>query len=175
MSESIKTKSSVLPRKRLRAVDGPSSKAAQVILDHKNNASSESAETEKTSEKVESSIDKKAKADYSKLTKELDKIFSGDNFRGIVRAPADLMLAASGRRIWDIPEKEVQPAADLAAICAKGFVKTDAKWVAVILLSFSLMTMYGGRAGLHFSEVREEKKKLAKTPAPILNSSKENA
>lgn len=174
MNDSVKTKQTILPRKGVRASNTVTSKAEKVILSHKEKSAGEENNSDSITKEVEPSIDKKAKADFSRLAKELDKVFNGDNFRGVVRAPADIMLAASGRKIWDIPDKEVQSAADLASLSAKGFVKTDPKWIAVILLSFSLLTMYGGRAGLHIKEVREEKKRLPKKPAEIVNPGRDN-
>ena len=47
--------------------------------------------------------------------------------------------------------------AETGSICARNFVKTDPKWLALILFSMSLVTTYGGRAALHYKESKSEK------------------
>ena len=154
MNAAIKTKPSILPRVRNAAPAFITSKAEKVILAAKG-ATPVNPEDEKvTIEKV----DKTSTQELARLSKELDKIFNPENFKGLMRAPADLMLAASGRKIWDIPDKEITALAESGSICARHFVKTDPKWLALILFSMSLTTCYGGRAALHYREVQSEKK-----------------
>ena len=159
MNESIKSKPSILPRKRSNPANPIISQAEKTILARKGKAidSEETKGAEKIAEEIPQSPDqKKANSDLAKLAKELDKIFTPDNFRGVVRAPADLMLAASGRKIWDIPEKEIDTLATTGALTARNFVKTDPKWISLILFSMALLTTYGGRAGMHYQEVKKE-------------------
>ena len=118
MSEPIKSKPPVLPGKRNRPASPVISQAEKTILARKGKAiiGEETKGTEKIVEEIPQSPDqRKANSDMAKLAKELDKIFTPDNFRGVVRAPADLMLATSGRRIWDIPEKEIDTLATTGA------------------------------------------------------------
>jgi hypothetical protein len=167
MNDTIKTKPPVLPGKRIRQTASVISQAEKTILSRRAKKDTPPEEEKTETAKSEKTDTQKANAEYARLAKELDKIFTANNFRGVVRAPADLMLAASGRKIWDIPDKEIDSLAETGALAAKGFVKTDARWVAVILFSMSLLTTYGGRAGMHIREVREEKKKARRNPAPI--------
>lgn len=158
MNETIKTKPPVLPRKGRSTPTGITGEAEKTILSRKNKAAIQSEENAVEVEKTpRQNADKSASQEISRLAKELDKVFNPNNFKGIVRAPADLMLAASGRKIWDIPDKEIEALAETGSMCARSFVKTDPKWIALILFSMSLMTTYGGRAALHYKEVRTEK------------------
>lgn len=162
MSESIKDKPFVLPRKRRSTTSGITDKAAEVIKRRKTIEAKPDIATDETI--IELDVDDKNLRD---VARELDKIFSPKNFRGVVRAPADLMLASTGRKIWDLPTSEVDAMAETGSLCARHFVKTDPKWLALILFSMSVLTTYGGRAGMHYSEVKKEKQSKEKKPAPI--------
>lgn len=91
------------------------------------------------------------------LAAELDRLFDPENFRYIVRAPADTALAVTGDELWVLDEGEVEALATQAASTSRHFVNTDPKWVSLIMLSMSIMTVYGSRAALYYRKKREEK------------------
>lgn len=175
MSEPKSTKQTVLAGGRRMAAAGVTSQAEKIIKSRRDKPASESVSKgiETTQEKtLETSEAKREKAHLKELAKEVDKIFTPKNFKGVVRAPADLMLATTGRKIWNMPDQEAEGLAETGALCAKQFVKADAKWLALILFSMALVTSYGGRAGMHYQEVKRERKEKQK-PAPVYRGSEE--
>jgi hypothetical protein len=92
------------------------------------------------------------------LIRDFAALFEPEYWEGIVRGPADLMLHVSGRKLWDVPDKEIKPLAVGASNTVKMFLKTDPKWIALIMFSVSLTQTYGIRFALHMQEVRREAK-----------------
>ena len=159
--------------------DSITDKAAQTVLAHKNKTSGDELEDNKTSDPIEKKKRKKRttkikpeEQEAAKIAEQLDKLFDPRIFKGVVRAPADLMLAATGRKIWDLPDKEVDTLAESGSICAQQFIKTDPKWIALIMFSMSLISVYGGRAAFHYREVSAEKKQNNKKPEVVAPSGK---
>lgn len=95
--------------------------------------------------------------EIQRVNAELDKLFTGDNFRGLVRAPADLMLALTGNKIWDLPNEEVETLSTTGATCGRYFLSSDPKWLSLTLFSMAILTTYGTRAAIHFAK-KEGKK-----------------
>lgn len=90
------------------------------------------------------------------LTRELATLFAPEYWEGIVRGPADLMLAVSKRELWNVPDKEIKPLAMGAAHTARLFLRTDPKWIALFMFSVSLTQVYGGRIAVHMAQIRRE-------------------
>ena len=155
MSESRQTIKSLLSRKGNTADTDIISKAKKTVSDHK--AKIESAESVGVKSSAETN------RQLHEMSKELDKMFSPSNFRGIVRGPADFMLATSGRKLWDLPKEEVDTLASTASITARHFLSTDPKWLALTLFSMAALTTYGTRTAMHLQMVRDEKKVTPKT------------
>ena len=155
MSESRQTIKSLLSRKGNNADTDIISKAKKTVSDHKAKIESTESTGSKSSAETNRSL--------HEMSKELDKMFSPSNFRGIVRGPADFMLATTGRKLWDLPKEEVDTLASTASLTARHFLSTDPKWLALTLFSMSLLTTYGTRAAMHVQMTRDEKKTTAKT------------
>lgn len=168
MSETKLSKSVVLAGSRRVASTGVTSTAEKIIKSRTRKPATESVpEIEQGKTETPETIQaKKERAHLNAIAKEVDKLFTAKNFKGVVRAPADLMLATTGRRIWNMPDAEAEALAETGSMCAKQFVKADAKWLALILFSTSLITTYGGRAMMHMQEVRKEKASRG-GPSPI--------
>lgn len=90
--------------------------------------------------------------EIQRVNSELDKLFTGDNFRGLVRAPADLMLALTGNKIWDIPNDEIETLSTTGATCGRYFLSSDPKWLSLTLFSMAILTTYGTRAAIHLAK-----------------------
>lgn len=90
--------------------------------------------------------------EIQRVNEQLDKLFTGDNFRGIVRAPADLMLALTGNKIWDLPNDEVETLSTTGATCGRYFLSSDPKWLSLTLFSMAVLTTYGTRLGIHLAK-----------------------
>jgi len=91
----------------------------------------------------------KSQEEIRQLNSELDKLFNADNFRGLVRAPADLLMALTGDKIWDLPAEEVETLSTTGATCARYFLSTDPKWLSLTLFSMAILTTYGTRIALY--------------------------
>lgn len=76
---------------------------------------------------------------------ELEKIFTPENWESIVRAPADMALAVTGRPIWDLPEKEVKTLAVSASQTARYWLAIDPKYLVLFMFVFQASITYGGR------------------------------
>jgi len=88
---------------------------------------------------------------------EIADLFSPATWRGVVSAPANTMLAISGRKLWNLSDTEIDSLATPAAAAAKVFLQVDPKWVVLTLLMINVSTIYGARIVAHVREVNEEK------------------
>lgn len=93
------------------------------------------------------------------ISRELEKLYSPDNFRGIVKAPADIMALATGSKVWELQKDEIDTLSVNASLTAKYFLVTDPKWVALTMLAISVTTIYGGRVAMHLAEKRKHVEK----------------
>ena len=89
------------------------------------------------------------------MSKALEALYDPKHWVGIVKAPADLMLALSGDDLWNLPKPEVDTLAAQSSLAARYFMATDPKWVALTLFAFSVATTYGTRAMMHIRKQRE--------------------
>lgn len=94
-------------------------------------------------------------ATQAEMARHIDALFSPENWEGICKAPADLMLALSGNKIWDVPRDEVKTLSVHASATARYFMATDPKWIALTLFAFSLATTYGSRALIHMKDAKK--------------------
>jgi len=77
--------------------------------------------------------------------KALDAVFNPDAWRGLVRLPSDAATMLTGSKVWELSKPEIDTLASGAATCARYFVKADPKWIALMLFSSALVTVYGSR------------------------------
>ncbi len=117
-----------------------------------NTSSTGAKKRSRKSGKSESAPRGASQEEIQRMSAELDKMFNADNFRGLVRAPADLMLALTGNKIWDIPHEEVETLAVTGSTCARYFLSTDPKWLALTLFSMAALTTYGTRIAIHLQD-----------------------
>lgn len=103
-----------------------------------------------------------AEKQAAELSDALKKMFDPANWRAIVRAPADLRLAVTGRAHWNLTEQEVDNLASTGSTCAQYFLHTDPKYLALTLFLFNAAVAYGSRIALDLKMDREEKKKAGK-------------
>jgi hypothetical protein len=88
-----------------------------------------------------------------------DEIYRPQTWEGIVCAPADTMLALSGRKLWEVSEKERTTLSTHAALTARFFAVENPKWLALTMLAISITHIYGARTVQHMHERRKEKEK----------------
>lgn len=104
-------------------------------------------------------------AKQAELQAQFDRLYDPKVWRGIVAAPANIALAVTGNNIWDLPDNEVDTLAIQASVTARCFAVSDPKWLALTMLSISIITTYGSRAAQYFME-RAEKKISAENNPP---------
>ena len=92
----------------------------------------------------------------AEIQKQLDALFAPENWRGIMRAPADLMLAFTGNELWALPKAEIDTLAATGSTAARYFMQTDPKWIALTLFLFSVATTYGTRATMHIKAIKQD-------------------
>lgn len=90
------------------------------------------------------------------LQKALEALYTPENFKGICKAPADMMLALTGDSLWNLPDAEVATLATQSALAARYWMQADPKWVALVLFLFSVSTTYGSRAVIHYRKKKDD-------------------
>lgn len=96
-------------------------------------------------------------AAQERMERALKEIYKPENWEPIVRAPADLMQALTGDKLWEIPPPEIKTLATQTSLMAQYFVQTDPKWIAVFMFSFSVLTVYGSRTMMHLKKLKAER------------------
>lgn len=99
------------------------------------------------------------------LLANFEKLYEPEVWEGVVCAPADTMLAISGRKLWNISGQERKTLSVTASVTARCFAVENPKWLALIMLSITLAQIYGVRAAMHMAEVRKEEQDAKKRPA----------
>jgi hypothetical protein len=94
----------------------------------------------------------------AKIQVELNRLYSPENWKAIVRAPADLRLALTGREHWNLSDREVQTLAETASTAAQYWLVADPKYLALTLLMFNIATIYGARIALDVAQSRRDKR-----------------
>lgn len=101
---------------------------------------------------------KKIEAAQDKIDAEVKRLFAPENWEAIVRAPADLALATTGDKVFDMPDKNVKQLAQTGSVAASYFIKTDPKWLALIMFGVNAATIYGGMIAIHLNNRKAAKK-----------------
>jgi len=99
-----------------------------------------------------SGVSSELAARQAELQAQFDRLYDPAVWEGVVAAPANIALAVTGNKIWDIPEKEVRTLSIQASVTARCFAVSDPKYLALTMLAISLITVYGGRTLQYFSE-----------------------
>lgn len=91
----------------------------------------------------------------AKIVREMEALFSPENFKALVRAPADIRLAVTGRKYWELKDAEVESLAITASTSAKYFAVADPKWLALAMFATNAALIYGSRIA---QDLRDNKK-----------------
>ena len=83
--------------------------------------------------------------DQKRIAEIADELSKPDYWEGLVRAPADYMLATTGHKHWDLPERDIKKIATPLAFSAKSFISLDPRIILLILLVSNIGTVYGPR------------------------------
>lgn len=134
-----------------KAATAPST-AEKILKQRRNSNPTESKETKETSEKIS----------QKKIEEYLEQFYSPDNFKGLIKAPADIMLLFTGDKVWNIDDKEARALAINASNAARQFGFVNIKWIALAMFAVSLSTSYGTRTALYLQN-RRDKKRASKT------------
>lgn len=66
-------------------------------------------------------------------------------WEGLVRGPADYMLATTGHKHWDIPDREIKSVTVPLAFSAKTFIHLDPRIILAVILIANIGKVYGPR------------------------------
>lgn len=94
----------------------------------------------------------------AELQAQFDRLYDPVVWEGLVAAPANIALAFTGNKIWDLPPDEIKSLAVQASVTARCFTVSDPKYLALTMLAISVITIYGGRTMQYYSEKTEAKK-----------------
>ena len=100
----------------------------------------------------------------AELQAQFDRLYDPLAWEGIVAAPANIAFAVTGNKVWDLPKDEVKTLAIHASVTARCFAVSDPKWLALTMLSISMLTIYGGRTLQYFAEKAESKRAAENVP-----------
>lgn len=92
------------------------------------------------------------------LRGQMELFYRPEAFRGLVRAPADIAMAMTGSKRFDLSKEEIETLSINAAMTTQLFGVVNPKWMALTLFSLSILTIYGTRTSLYFLDKRQEKK-----------------
>lgn len=94
----------------------------------------------------------------AEMEKAFDALYAPETWEGIVCAPADTMLAVSGKQLWDMSDKERKTLSVHASLTARCFAVENPKYLALVMLSISIAQIYGARISMHMMERAKERK-----------------
>ena len=103
-------------------------------------------------------------ARQAELQAQFDRLYDPVVWEGIVAAPANIALAFTGSKIWDIPKDEIKTLSIQASVTARCFAVSDPKYLALTMLAISVITIYGGRTMQYYSEKAIAKKAAGNSP-----------
>jgi hypothetical protein len=101
----------------------------------------------------------------AEMQAQIDRLYDPEAWQGIVTAPANIALAVTGSDVWKIEKDEARTLAIQASATARCFMVSDPKWLALTMLSISIITIYGGRTMQYFAE-KNAAERAAGNPAP---------
>src|SRR3970040_33343 len=129
----------------------PGSASGEVIQEHRRRGRKPLTDEQKRERELQ-----KGKEKYLSAFEEL---YQPETWEGIMSAPADTMLALTGKDRWNLSEKERRVMGNSASLTAKCFAITDPKWLAVSMLCITIMQVYGTRAGMEYTEYLAKRKR----------------
>lgn len=72
-------------------------------------------------------------------------------------APADAMAAITGKKHWEVSEKEREALGATGSIAAQCFAVIDPRWLAVSLALITVLDVYGVRLAIDYSERKKKR------------------
>ena len=90
------------------------------------------------------------------LAAQIDRLFEVENWKALVRAPADLRLVQTGRPYWKLTDEEVNTLALSGSLTARYFMAVDPKWLALCIFLMNAGFIYGRRIVEDVRILREE-------------------
>lgn len=103
-------------------------------------ATSGRSKSVKTAKKVDQPTD-----EHKRIAEIADELSKPEYWDGLVRAPADYMLATTGHKHWDLSDRDVRKIAVPLAFSARSFISLDPRIMLLILLVSNIGTVYGPR------------------------------
>src|SRR5450759_1065507 len=89
-----------------------------------------------------SNVSGQVAARSAELQAQFDRLYDPVVWEGIVAAPANIALAFTGSKIWDIPQAEIKTLSIQASVTARCFAVSDPKYLALTMLAISIITIY---------------------------------
>lgn len=77
-------------------------------------------------------------------------------------APADALAAITGKKHWEVSQKEREALGATGSIAAQCFAVTDPRWLAVSLALITLLDVYGVRLAIDVADRRREQREKQK-------------
>lgn len=114
-------------------------------------ATSGRTKTAKATKKNEQPTD-----EHKRIAEIADELSKPEYWDGLVRAPADYMLATTGHKHWDLPDRDVKKIAVPLAFSARSFISLDPRIMLLILLVSNIGTVYGPRVAQEFNIRKSE-------------------
>lgn len=91
-----------------------------------------------------------------------ERLYEPEIWEGVVCAPADTMLAVSGRKLWNMSGQERKTLSVTASVTARCFAVENPKWLALAMLAITIAQIYGVRIAMHMAETKAERSREAK-------------
>ena len=111
-----------------------------------------------------SGVSGELRARQAEMQAQFDRLYDPIVWEGLVAAPANIALAITGSKVWDIPKDEIKSLSVQASVTARCFAVSDPKYLALSMLAISVITIYGGRTMQYFAEKAEAIKAANNTP-----------
>lgn len=121
--------------------------------------------TGKRGRKSREEIEAEARRKQEEFAAEFATLFDPEQWAGICRSPADLMLHLTKRPLWDVTDREIKPMATGAANSARLFLRTDPKWVALAMFFISTAQIYGTRIAMNLNQAAKERAERERKPS----------
>jgi len=102
--------------------------------------------------------DRKIRDARAKVDAEVKRLFAPENWEAMVRAPADLAMAVTSDKCFNMSDAEVKTLSQTCATAASYFIVTDPKYLALIMFSVNFATVYGGMIAQHVNNRKKDKK-----------------
>jgi len=112
----------------------------------------------------QSGLSDEMRARSAEMQAQFDRLYDPVVWEGLCAAPANIALAITGSKVWDIPKDEIKSLSVQASVTARCFAVSDPKYLALTMLAISVITIYGGRTMQYFAEKAEAKKAAGNTP-----------